>query len=836
MSLSERWVQFADRHRTVLLVICAIVAIAGTVGTVRLYADLRPDLSELLPSQSRSAVDLQEVTARAGGFAELTVILHGADALTLQLFADDLADALEEAPKDVVKYVEYKLDEETADFFKKRLLLFPEQAELETLRDTLAARVRWEDANAKGGADGPAPDVEGLLAKMGGDRKEQLGKFPNGYYQAEVEGLGGAKGTMLAMLVRLAGDPNEFAKVKALDETVKAAVAKLEPAKYDPKLGVAYGGYVASTVREHDALAEDLVLATLLVIFAVAASVVIYNRTWKALVAVGVPLFASTMATFGIAELAVGHLNSNTAFLGSIIVGNGINVGLIFIARYLEERRGGVAPIAAMTVAVSATWLATLTAALAAGVAYASLLATDFRGFNQFGLIGGVGMALSWVFSYLMTPPLVLAWERWSPLVRSGQRPVRPLFTKLVSRVIEGAPRVTVAVSVVLTVVSLFFIQRFAQDPIEYDFRQLRDASALEEGGPMWWDARVDKIFGDHLTPTVLLADSEEEARAVAKVIDAKRRENPRSTIGGVVSVAAVVPEGQAEKLPVVREIRALLSPENLAFLAPHQRMAVEQVIPPADLAPFTSRDLPQAVRRQITEVDGRIGTPVLVHPSARMDTWNGRDVLQFAEEMRALELPREGIPMASSMLVFADVLHAIAQDGPRATLLSIAGVIALVLLAFGAGKRSVRSMQDAGWVLAALALGLVWFGGLAGAFELQLNMLNFIALPITFGIGVDYATNIFQRRRLDHGRRIADVVKTTGGAVTLCSITTIIGYSSLLVARNQALTSFGILADLGELACLGAALFSLPALLRLRELRRERLEAESATDLAAQP
>jgi predicted RND superfamily exporter protein len=176
---------------------------------------------------------------------------------------------------------------------------------------------------------------------------------------------------------------------------------------------------------------------------------------------------------------------------------------------------------------------------------------------------------------------------------------------------------------------------------------------------------------------------------------------------------------------------------------------------------------------------------------------------------------------MASSMLVFADVLSAITQDGPRATWLSLAGVVALVLVAFGVGKRSVRSLSDAGWVLASLAVGVLWFGGLAGLFHLRLNMLNFIALPITFGIGVDYAVNVFQRRRLDHAASIADCVRTTGGAVTLCSLTTLIGYSSLLVARNQALISFGLLADLGEVACLAAALVALPAMLHWVELRR---------------
>jgi predicted RND superfamily exporter protein len=85
----------------------------------------------------------------------------------------------------------------------------------------------------------------------------------------------------------------------------------------------------------------------------------------------------------------------------------------------------------------------------------------------------------------------------------------------------------------------------------------------------------------------------------------------------------------------------------------------------------------------------------------------------------------------------------------------------------------------------------------------------------------VDYATNIFQRRRLHPEGGILEAVRTTGGAVTLCSLTTIIGYSSLIVARNQALVSFGVLADLGEVACLAAALLALPAVLRLREVAR---------------
>jgi hypothetical protein len=392
---------------------------------------------------------------------------------------------------------------------------------------------------------------------------------------------------------------------------------------------------------------------------------------------------------------------------------------------------------------------------------------------------------------------------------------------------------VTALAAVAVTALAGWQVLRFARDPFEYDFRKLRSEAALRDGAVAWWDSRVDALYGDHHTPPVVLADDEQQAREIARRIEAHKKAHPGGTIGHVLSVATFVPEGQEEKLPVVREIAALATPENLAFLPPDKRMAVEKAIPPADLRPFGAADLPESVRRHLTDVDGRIGTPVLVYQAGSIDVWDGRDVLRFSEELRSIGLPRNA-PVASMLLLLGDMLDSVASDGPRATLLSLAGVTILVLVAFGAGKRSVRFAADAGWVLASLAVGVLWFGGLAGALGLRLNMLSFIALPITFGIGVDYATNVFQRRRVDEARSIADVVRTTGGAVALCSLTTIIGYSALLAASNRALNSFGVLADLGEVACLAAALVALPAVLRWREQAAH--HPDDAPGIAPQP
>ncbi len=122
--------------------------------------------------------------------------------------------------------------------------------------------------------------------------------------------------------------------------------------------------------------------------------------------------------------------------------------------------------------------------------------------------------------------------------------------------------------------------------------------------------------------------------------------------------------------------------------------------------------------------------------------------------------------------------------------------------------------------MLASLFTGVLWLFAILQWFELKINFLNFIALPITFGIGVDYAVNVFHRYREEkkknrcNGPAIINAVYHTGGAVMLASATTAIGWSSLLIAGNQAFVSFGRIAMIGEVTCVVAAVLVIPATL----------------------
>jgi predicted RND superfamily exporter protein len=122
-----------------------------------------------------------------------------------------------------------------------------------------------------------------------------------------------------------------------------------------------------------------------------------------------------------------------------------------------------------------------------------------------------------------------------------------------------------------------------------------------------------------------------------------------------------------------------------------------------------------------------------------------------------------------------------------------------------------------------ALCLGVLLLTGASRLLGIHVNFANFIAFPITFGIGVDYAVNVVSRYEQEGSVDILAAVRSTGAAVALCSLTTIIGYSSLLMAENRALFLFGLLAVLGEVACLSVALLGLPSLLVLTTRRRAR-------------
>ena len=71
------------------------------------------------------------------------------------------------------------------------------------------------------------------------------------------------------------------------------------------------------------------------------------------------------------------------------------------------------------------------------------------------------------------------------------------------------------------------------------------------------------------------------------------------------------------------------------------------------------------------------------------------------------------------------------------------------------------------------------------------------------------------------------------GGAIFLCSLTTVVGYASLLIAQSGALRSFGWAAVLGEAMAVAVVLLVLPVLMP-RQAKNAGAQAGAETGQAA--
>lgn len=796
-----------------------LLAFLGAYYSAQLYQNLRTQFEELLPSTARSVQDLTEVTSRLPSIDNLAILVFSKNTTASKSFVVDLAHKLQELPKDTVSSVEYEISKELR-FFQERKALYLELEDLLKIKNYIANRIEYEKElfnplNIFGSKELPEPKLNFLaLRQKYQNQGGSYEKLPQGFYATPDE-------TKRAILVYIPGGLG-IDGANRLKTAVEKTIQELHPKTYSPDIEIKYTGGVQDSLEEHHALIEDLELSTIIVMVLVTFAMWAYFKSSRATLALVVSLLMGTFWTFGASYFAVGYLNANSAFLGSIVIGNGINFGIIYLARYLEERRLGKTHAQAIEVAITQTATSTWTAALAAGLSYGSLMLTGFRGFRQFGVIGLIGMVLCWLSAYTLLPAYLTLFERMRPLIRKKSSISRPILAGFVARMVGRFPRLTWGISVLLTLASLASLSRMNNGILETNLGKLRNKESIERGSA-YLAKYLDEIFQRYLSPMVIMPHTQEEALNVASYLrELKKKRGTHSLIASVQTLDDFIPKQQAQKIRVLREIQSLLPKRILYRLSEKDRTQVAELLNPAVFSPISENDLPPLILKKFTEKDGSVGKLVLVEPPLGTETWKGNRLIEFVHDLReAADTMAPGAPVAGTLTISSDMIEAISHDGPRATLFAFIAVIILVIILF-------RNFATITQILFALILGVVWLAGIILGFSVKINFLNFIALPITFGIGVDYGVNIFQRYREEGGGNILNIIRNTGGAVALCSFTTITGYTSLLIAGNQGFVSFGTLAVAGELTCVIAAVISLPSYLMIRHIRREEQKASS--------
>jgi predicted RND superfamily exporter protein len=829
------FVDWTLRWGRAIWVVALLLAIPAVWRTTSLYLHLNSNLEQLLPRESRSVVALDELRRRMPGLQYLGVVVDTGDVERLpagEKFIDDLAARIRGYPPNLVRTVRIGTTEERS-FLESHAPLYVAVEDLRTIRTRIEARRDWEvsrvtgdrledeeldeddvmeDTPRKAAGEPPPVDLSDIEQKY----KDKLPqKRENGSDRFTNKDL-----HLTMLLIEVGGFETGTKKGKQLLSHVKADIEALGGTDaYAHGMRLGFGGDVAIAVEELDALIKDLSLSSVLVVVAVALVLVAYYRWARSVLILVPPLLIATAYAFALASLPpfnVTELNSNTAFLGAIIVGNGINFGIVFLARYTEERRRGIDTRTSLVTAVAGARVGTLGAALGAGVAYASLVSTDFRGFRQFGIVGGIGMLMSWVIAFVCMPALIVQLDRGAgaiaPSSAASDRTTRPAAFVLRHRAAIAA------IAVLATVLSMVKVRSFGLDQIEVDVSKLRRRDTWTSGEG-YWGGQMDKILSRYLSPIVMLTDSPDEARAVATALrDPNGKPLMPEKISEIRTIEDVLPTDQDAKIAEAAAIRDTLTPRIRVLVAPDRLAELERLLGPEDLRPVTVDDLPHTFTTGLLERDGTTGRSVLVFPRRTRELWEGPPLIAFVDYLRtaARAAGHEPARVAGSLPISADILGSVLHDGVVTSAIALAGVVLVVLVMF---RFSMTTLT----VLASLAVAVLWLCALLMILDVKINFANFIALPITFGIGVDYAVNVMSRYAQDGRRNMLVAIAATGSAVALCSSTTIIGYSSLLVAQNRALFLFGLVAVLGEICCVLSGVVIMPAVVQLVADRHSR-------------
>jgi hypothetical protein len=378
--------------------------------------------------------------------------------------------------------------------------------------------------------------------------------------------------------------------------------------------------------------------------------------------------------------------------------------------------------------------------------------------------------------------------------------------------VVARHPKTILAATAVLTVLAVAEVRTFGAGQLEYNFSRMRRADTWQTGEG-FWGRRMDTLLGQYLTPTVILVDHPHEASAVAARFRVAMASPPLDAmVDRIRTLADLVPVDQSDRQAELARIRKKLTPNAREMMTPKQREQVDAFLGASPPPPIGLADVPESLLKGLLERNGRADRAILVYPKLAAGLWDGPRNAAFVGALRAAAMaPTEmgGHParVAGGPPITADIIASMSHDGPLASLLAFLGVVLTVVLLF-------RGRVATPFVLGALLLGVSWMLALCMALGIKINFINFIAFPITFGIGVDYAVNVMARYMGDGRRDVRGAIMGTGGAVGLCSLTTILGYSSLLVAKNLGLFYFGFLAVLGEITCLVIAVIAMPAAL----------------------
>ena len=803
----------------------AAVALAGVGLTQAVKLQIDTDISTLLPPEYASVEALSRLQEAVGAEASVDIAIQSPDFEASLDFANAFVPAmlgLERRNGDpYFSRAEFRRD---VRFVTENALYFATFDEL----DRLESFLRGAASRVRSTTDPLRMDLFATQAdSLARQREREQDQLRTDLAQlALTEYVTSPDSTTLVVKFYPTGSKTDIGFIEEMYARVDALVVRMQPGQYHPEMVVTAAGQILKQAVEVRSITADVrnsfgggVLSVILAVVLYFLYKSVQARTGGRLVwgvvlselartpvtalLLTIPLLISLAWTAGLAGAAFGTLNLMTSTLGLVLFGLGIDYGIHFYARYAEERGAGRNVADAVEETFVSTGQGIAVSAFTTASALFVLQIADFRGFSEFGLIGGMGILFALVSMLVVLPALLSIAERIGALDLRFRGEASPYevdtrfpFSRTIVVVCVG-----LTVACVLSVPDVRFEYNFSNLEPEYEAYYDR-AAALE---PALGQSQ-------RRNPAYILLDGPEDVRTVSAALkDLAQRD---SMILAVESLQERFPTDSTtarRKLDRLAEIRTVLNDPFLAADTTGQIARLRRAASATEPVPLDS--VPAFITRPFTTREGEIGNFVIVFPRGKLS--DGRRSIRFAELIGQVTTP-DGVEFyaASTQLVAADMLKLMQDESPLMMGVTFALVFVLVFLSF----RSLR------WTLVAvipLAVGLLWMLGVMVLLDVQLTFYNLVVLPTVLGIGNDGGVHLTHRYREEGRGSIRRVLRSTGEHVTMGALTNLIGFGGLLLSNHPGLQSIGVLAVVGIGTTLVATLAFYPALLQVVEDNR---------------
>lgn len=810
----DRWVSFVIRFYLPILIVAGLASWVSFETAKGLKLDA--NIISLMPEGVPSVENLRKVIKKTGGYSSAMVVVESPDPDAAVAFLTDLRERVKKF--DWVTSAEFA--EDTAVFSRNRLI-YIDADDLKRIDQQLAKRVDYEKKNLQftvegtevkiqiRGETGPEPSLEfkDLEEKY---KKSKFEKKEPRYFRDET-------GNITILVVLPEGSTTNVKYARTIVAQLREAIDAVDPAKYHKDMVVSLGGRITRLVAKFDAIMSDIRGSALWSISAILLALVFFYRRFMAVLYIGLPLIVGFLLTFAITKVTLGGLNLITVFLVLILFGLGIDFGIHNLARYDEVRANGGDMRKALRIIYSRTGQASLLAAITTIVGFFSLMLMDFKAFYEFGFIAGMGVMLTLVTMYLVFPAIMVLAEkariyrirRWHQVSLERRRTVFPaarviLITGLAVTIAAGAESMML---------------KFEDDFGKLETELPKD-DVIKEKVKLVFPLRADKA--------VVFVDELKDVDAVVKEVERIKNSRPpeQATIDKVKSIYSVVPKlkDQQERLQIIDHIQAQLKEaeqllEDFAGKDDKRVKEIEKLLDYFGISALRPEDLPTPIQRQYTGVPGSGG--YLVYIFNLHGTSKFTQAKAFVDDIREIKANGKTFYPATETMVFVDMLTLMKKDASLAVGIVLVSILLVLVFAF-------RNLRHVIFIITPVAIGLVWLLGIMAVFDIRLNIFNMVVLPTVLGIGIDNAIHIFHRYR-EEGGRVWRVVRTTGGAAFLTTLTTMLGFAGTLTASNQGLQSLGLVACVGLGCCMISSLTVYPALLQWSETRRLKREQASS-------